>query len=462
MKKIFLSAAMLTVAFAFGQKKEIAAAVKAIDAGDLSAANTQIAQAEAAMGNKTYLLEPALLEQYYYAKGLGFLKSGKTAEGATYLAKINELSKNKIYVGKDASKTKVYYVGKTAADASGIEGLKEDSYSPSLVAKIGATISPITEVTYKAALDAFNSKNFVVAAPKFQEVYNLLKAAGQDNKLYLYYAALSYAQTDKKSEAINLYNELIEAGFTGTETTYTATNKKSGKVDNLDKTSWELYKKMGDAGEYKNFKTEATPSKEAEFYEVNAELLLDSDLGVDAVSLIEKGLKKFPTNLKLVELQGRAYLKAGKMDEYVKNLQIQILKNPSNPYNYFNLGVMLSEDPTTASLAMDAYKKATELKPDYADAWLNMYSLTIGNDVKTLDDYNAFRKAGKIEEANKIMDVRRARILASLPYAEKWYQYSPEDIEAVSLLKGLYMSTKNDAKFKEFKAKEEAMKAAKN
>ena len=129
MKKIFLSIALVSVTFALAQKKEIAAAVKAIDAGDVSSTNTQIAAAEAAMGGKTYLLEPSLQEQYYYAKGLALLKSGKNAEGATYLAKMSDLGKSKIYTGKDASKNKVYFVGKADADQSGIQGLKEETYT---------------------------------------------------------------------------------------------------------------------------------------------------------------------------------------------------------------------------------------------------------------------------------------------------------------------------------------------
>ncbi|WP_312819404.1 tetratricopeptide repeat protein [Kaistella carnis] len=462
MKKIFLSVATLTVAFAFGQKKEVAAAFKAIEAGDVATTNAQIAQAESAMGDKTYLLEPAVLEQYYYAKGLALLKSGKTAEGASYLGKINDLAKNMIYAGKDSSKNKVYYVGKQAADASGVQGLKEESYTPTLNGKLISSLSPGIEAANKAATDAFNSKNFAVAAPKFQEVYNLLKATGQDNKLYLYYSALSYAQTDKKSEAIDLYNQLIDSGFTGSETNYLAVNMKSGKVDNLNKTSWEWYKKMGDTSDYKEFKKEVTPSKESEFYQFNAELLLDADRAVDAVALIEKGLKKFPTNLPLLELQGRAYLKAGKTEEYVKNLRLQISKTPDDPYKYFNLGVMLSKDPAKMSEAMDAYKKSTDLKPDLSVAWQNMFSLTIGEDGKTVEAYNSARKAGKIEVANKIMDERRVRMVAALPYAEKWYQYSPQDIDAVSTLKGLYFSTKNEVKYIEFKAKEDAMKAGIN
>lgn len=460
MKKIFLSAALLSITFVIAQKKEISAAVKAIDAKDMSTANTQLAAAEAAMGNKTYLLEPALLEQYYYVKGLSLLKSGKAAEGATYLAKISELGKSKVYAGKDSSKNKVYYVGEEAMKASGIEGLKQESYTPTLVGKLGAEISPISEASSKVATDAFNAKNYAVAAPKFREVYDLLNAAGQDNKLFLYYSGLSYAQADKKKEAIEIYNMLIDSGYTGVETTYTAVNKKTKAVENLDKGTWDLAKKMGAASEYETFKNEVTPTKEPEFFETNAALLLDSDRNEEALTLIEKGVQKFPTNAKLQELQGKAYLKTGKMDEFVTNLRAQIAKNPNDAINYYNLGVMLSKDPAKTDESIAAFKKSVELKPDYADAWQNLAYVTMGDDSKSIDDWNAAKKAGKTELANKIINDRRERLAASLPYAEKWYEANPKSLDAVTLLKGLYQSTKNEVKQKEFKAKEEAMKSA--
>ncbi len=460
MKKIFLSAAMLTVAFAFGQKKEIAAAVKAIDAGDIASTNAQIAQAESAMGNKTYLLEPAVLEQYYYAKGLALLKSGKTAEGASYLAKINDLAKSKIYVGKDASKNKVYFVGKAAADESGIQGLKEESYNPSLTNKLAGSVNPVIESANKAALDAYNAKKYADAAPKFQEVYDLLKAAGQDNKKYLYYSGLTYALGDKKKEATAVYMDLLNSGYTGVETTYTAKNKKTNEVENLEKTTWELYKKMGATGEYIEFKTEVSKSLEQELYETTAALLIDTEKAEDALTLIEKGLKKFPTSSKLSELQGTAYYKSGKTNEFITNLKAQLVKNPNDATNWYNLGVLQSKDPATETDALASYKKAVELKPDFAQAWQNLTYFTMGDDAKAIDDYNAAKKAGKTEQANKIIEARRARLAATLPYAEKWYQSDMENLDVVSLLKGLYLSNKNDAKHQEFKAKEAAMKAA--
>lgn len=49
------------------------------------------------------------------------------------------------------------------------------------------------QASSKAAMDAYEAKNYAAAAPKFLEVYNLLKTSGQDDKIYMYYAGLNYA-----------------------------------------------------------------------------------------------------------------------------------------------------------------------------------------------------------------------------------------------------------------------------
>ncbi|MGZ5189238.1 MAG: hypothetical protein ACXWB5_07385, partial [Kaistella sp.] len=119
-----------------------------------------------------------------------------------------------------------------------------------------------------------------------------------------------------------------------------------------------------------------------------------------------------------------------------------------------------SKDPAAAAEAVKSYKKAVELRPDFAQAWQNLTYLTMGDDAKAIDDYNAAKKAGKTETANKIIEARRGRLAAALPYAEKWYESDKQNIDAVSLLKGLYMSNKKEAKFQEFKAIEAALQAS--
>lgn len=459
MKNIILSAAMMATAVAFGQKKEIAAAVKAIDAGDNATASSQISAAESAMGGKIYLLEPSLQEQYYYAKGLTLMKSGKTAEGAAFLAKINDLGKNKIYTGKDASKNRVYYVGKTDADASGIAGLKEETYSPTLAGKLGNTINPLLQKASTEAQAAYDAKKFGDAAPKFREVYELLNAAGQDNKQYLYYSGITYAQANNFNKAIETYNELINSGYTGVETSYTAKNKKTGKTELLDKATWDLYKKAGATADYTDFKSETSKSIEQELYETNAGMLLETNRYDEALALIDKGLKKFPNSARLAELQGSAYYKSGKTNAFIQSLKDKVAKNPKDTSSWYNLGVLASKDPAKAADAEGYFKKALEADPNYVPAlqaiWYNVY---LGDDDAVVKRAKEAQAAKKIDVFNKIMEDRRSRFAKGLPYVEKWYSLEPNNAEVVSLLKSLYQTTHNDAKFQEFKAKEAALK----
>lgn len=460
MKKIVLSITLISASIVFGQKKEIANAVKAVEAGDNNTATSEVAKAEAIIGDKTYLLEPSLQEQLYYAKGLALLKSGKVTEGATILAKITDLGKQSIFTGKNADKNKVYFVGKTEAEKLGAGlSLKEEKYTPTLASKIGNNINPTLQAVSKQASADYDAKNYGSAGDKFRESYYLLKAGGQDNKSYLYYSAVAYAQsTDKKSQAADVFNILINEGYTGVETNYVAKNKKTNQNENLDKSTFDLYKKMGASSDFTDFKIENTPSKEEEMYEIQSLLLFDMGKFDDAITATEKGLKKFPNNNKLSQTQSLAYYKAGKTDEFVNTLKAQIAKNPNDAVAWYNLGVIMSKDPNKQKETEEAFSKTIQIDPTNKSALVNMVYFQMGDDPKTVDDYNSLRKSGKIDEANKVMEKRRARFAKALPYAEKLYAIDPKDIDNVSLLKSFYMSTQNTAKYNEFKAIEAQLK----
>lgn len=451
--------AVIASAMVFGQKKEVVAAYKAVEAGDNATAISKIQEAENLLNGKTYFLEPSVLEQLYYAKGLSLIKSGKLGEGAAQLAKINDIKK--VYTGKDADKKRVYFTNKADADASGIANLKEENYTPALSANLGNVVNPFLQNSHKAAMDAYNGKKYALAAPKFREVYDLLKAAGQDNKQYLYYSAITYALDNNRPKAIEVYTDLINSGYTGIETTYSAKNKKTGQVENLDKTQWDLMKKAGAAGDYTDFKTETSKSVEPELYETAIALMLESEKYDDAIKFVDKGLKKFPTNSKLAEFKSLAYYKAGKTDEAIASMKEQVAKNPQDIDTWYNLGVLASQDPNRLTEAEGFFKKALEINPNHISSLQGMfYNVYRGDDAKTIEKAEAARKGGKMDEYNKILEERRARFKKGLPYMEKLHSLQPNDLETVTTLKGLYQTLHNDAKAAEFRAKEKALKEA--
>ena len=247
--------------------------------------------------------------------------------------------------------------------------------------------------------------------------------------------------------------ELVQSGYTGVETNYTAKNK-SGVVEKYDKNTWDLLKKSTD---YSEFKTETSKSIEPEIYEETVRLLVESGKNDEANALIEKGLKKFPNNTRLAELQGTVLYKSGKTDQFVENLKAQLVKNPNDKNNWYNLGVLQSKNPATKADAEVSFKKALELDPKMENALQNLTYITMGDDEAAVKEIEATRKAGKTELFNKLLQERRNRFAKALPYAEKWYELDSKNPDVIDLLKGLYITTKNEAKAAEFKAKAAAL-----
>nr|WP_314491248.1 tetratricopeptide repeat protein [uncultured Chryseobacterium sp.] len=317
------------------------------------------------------------------------------------------------------------------------------------------------QASNKAAMDAYQAKNYSAAAPKFLEVYNLMKTSGQDDKVYMYYAGLSYALANNVDEAIKIYTDLINSGYTGVQTQYTAKENKTGQVATYDKNTWELLKKSS-SKDYSDFKSEQTKSVEPDLYETLSTLLLNAKKNDEALALIEKGLAKYPNNAKLKEYQGSALYASGNTDKFMANLKEQLAKNPNDGTNWYNLGVLQSKDPATANDAIASFQKAIELSSNNPtlsnNAHQNLVYTTLGDDAKAVESINALRKSNP-DEATKLIEARKERFNKALPFAEKWYQTNPESRDAVSVLREIYAITKNTAKMNEMKAKEAELEA---
>lgn len=317
------------------------------------------------------------------------------------------------------------------------------------------------QASNKAAMDAYQAKNYAAAAPKFLEVYNLMKTSGQDDKIYMYYGGLSYALANNVDEAVKIYTDLVNSGFTGVQTTYTAKENKSGDVVTYDKNTWDLLKKTS-SKDYSDFKTEQSKSVEPDLYETLSTLLLNAKKNDEALALIEKGLAKFPNNAKLKEYHGSALYATGNTDKFLTNLKEQLAKNPNDATNWYNLGVLQSKNPSSEADAIASFQKAIELGSNdpklLNNAHQNLVYTSIGDDASAVKEINAIRKSDP-DKATDLIDARREKFKKTLPFAEKWYQANPDNIDAVSTLKEIYSMTKNQAKVAEMKAKETELQA---
>jgi len=193
-------------------------------------------------------------------------------------------------------------------------------------------------------------------------------------------------------------------------------------------------------------------------YETLVTLLLNAKKNDQAMAIIEKGLAKFPSSIKLKDAQGTAFYQSGNTDKFVTNLKEQLSKNSNDATNWYNLGVMQAKSPGMSADAETSFKKAIELKPDMSNAHQNLVYTIIGDDQKMVDEINALRKTNADEATKKIQE-RKNRFERALPYAEKWYKVDPNNIDAVTMLKEIYAVTKNHAKMTEMKAKQAELEA---
>lgn len=317
------------------------------------------------------------------------------------------------------------------------------------------------QATNKVAMDAYNAKNYTVAGPKFLELYDLLKANGQEDKTYKYYAGLSYALANNLEESIKIYTDLINSGYTGVQTNYTAKENKTGQVSSYDKKTWDLLKQTA-TKDYSDFKVEQSKSVEPDLYETLSTLLLNAKKNDEALAIIEKGLAKFPNNAKLKEYHGSALYATGKTDQFMVNLKEQLAKNPNDATNWYNLGVLQSKNPATEGDAIASFNKAIELAANDTklkdNAYQNLVYTAIGDDDKAVKEINAIRKSDP-DKATTLIEARKERFNKALPHAEKWYQASPNNLDAVGVLKDVYGMLKNQTKVAELKAKEAELQA---
>jgi len=94
-----------------------------------------------------------------------------------------------------------------------------------------------------------------------------------------------------------------------------------------------------------------------------------------------------------------------------------------------------------------------------SNAHQNLVYAVIGDDAKAVEEINGIRKSNP-DKATELIEARKERFNKALPYAEKWYQAEPNNIDAVTVLKDVYGMLRNQAKVAELKAKEAALQAA--
>lgn len=417
MKTRILTAAlaMFTVV-AFGQKKEIKRAGKAVEKGEYQEAKNYLQQAEAQLANAD---EDEKADFYLY-KGYALIGTGENIPTADLMAAADAFQK--------------------AAE------LGHDEAQQGLVAASNALVN--------GAIADQNAQKYSEAAEKLFTGYQLNK---QDT-VYLYYAASNAVNAKDYDKALEYYEELKDLGYTGEETVYTAVNKETGEEERMaSKEQRDLFVK---SGTYINPQEKVTESKKGEIAKNIALIYIEKGEDDKAVAAMEDAKKENPNDVNLMQAEADMYYRMDDMAKYREIMEKIVEQNPDDAVLYYNLGVSAAQMGEN-DRAIDYYKKAIELDPSMHNARINIAYVILSKEQPIVEEMNSLGMSkADTKKYDELAEQRQQLYRDALPHLEKVLEKDSTNIEAARTMMNIYYQLNQTDKAEAMKAKIAEMESA--
>ena len=396
---------------AFAQKSEVKALDKAVKSEKYDVAKGLIAPAEALIGDA----DAKLKSKFYYLKAKTLLK-GNSSNGVVDAVKSFEANTSDKY-------------------ANEIAQLK-NQFAIKMV---------------NASIEDSNSSKFMAGGDKLRVAYDLT-----GDLRYLYYTAGNYVNGKDYKKALATYEELRKGGYTGVETTYWATNKATGKEENLgDKNTRDIYVK---SGKYSNPEDKTSKSVKGEIVKQIGLLYMELGDNQGAIEAIKAARAENPKDVSMIITEANLYYKLGKNEDFERLMKEAIAQDPNNPVLFYNLGVIAAESKQTDK-AREYYKKSLALRPDDVNTNINMASLILQEGQVIVDKMNKLTmSAADTKKFNAYEKEKNTLYKEAAVYLEKVLTVDGKNVAAAETLKGIYSSLGDMANFKKMKALLETIK----
>lgn len=286
------------------------------------------------------------------------------------------------------------------------------SYTKDNAQDIYPRIAAIAVNYFQDGVENFNNEVYPKAGFSFRKSYEISLSGTNPDTSALVNAALAYQRGGMYEEALANYEDLKNLGY--------------NQVD--------LYKNM------------------AACY---------SGLNDDEKSLetVQAGLDKFPGDAGMIIEKVNLYLKQGKGEDAIADLNQLHDMDPNNASILFILGTIYGDDSHEiydADKAIDYYKQAIDVNPEFYDADYNLAALYVNLSNKKnaeASEITGFSKA-EIERYNNLVKEGDDFLQEGLPYAERAFNAQPS-AELGQVLKSIYVRLKM---MDEAKALEERLK----
>lgn len=422
MKKLAILIMLMIFSNSFSQKKELREINKLISESFFNEAESSLE----AISALVEVSDDKIKAQYYF-----------------YLAKVsNELEKF-----NDAI---------TAYE--NLKSINDSAYSTIIKTEFDFLYSQIETSIINSAVEDNRNSNYSVASDKLIMAYRMNE---EKNKDYLYYAAGSAVNSKEYDNALEYYVELKENNYTGVIDEYYITNNETGIEEKVSETEFNLLKSSKD---YSNPRVGQTESRYPEIVKNIALIYVQQGKNDVAIKAIQEARSIQPDDTSLILNEADLYIRISnnsddesERDLYRKKfkelMELAITKDPENGILYYNLGVISSEQGENDS-ALEYYKKAIELKPDYVDAYLNLVAIILDGEESIVNEMNNLGTSKKDNIRYDELKVERENLYKEcIPFLEKLIEVSPTNIDALNTLKNIYGVLGENEKFKDISAK---------
>ncbi len=166
---------------------------------------------------------------------------------------------------------------------------------------------------------------------------------------------------------------------------------------------------------------------------------------IKAVEIMKQAFEKYPNDQSINVQLINYYIMSGQPNEAIGYLDKAIEKEKDNSSFYLAKGVALDRLGRQEE-AIEVYKKATEVKPENADAYYNIGVIYFNRGVKQFDVANLVPTNDQVRyeaEKKKSDDYFKEAV----PYLENAVKYNPKDTYILEQLKNLYYRLKMMDKF---------------
>ena len=169
----------------------------------------------------------------------------------------------------------------------------------------------------------------------------------------------------------------------------------------------------------------------------------------EALQTLAEARAMYPREQSLIIEELNIYLSNEEFDKAKENLALAAEQDPTNEILWFSLGSVL-DNLGNVDEAIDAYKKALEIKADYFDANYNLGALYFNQAVQGINEANDMWKPRmtKSESQNQkqIEDDAKALFMTAKPYLEAAHLADEDDLETMRSLRDIYARTGDDEK----------------